>query len=135
MAHIPCLRKAAPSKRANVQPTAVRCITLLLTVKNELAPETVRIALRGEFDMSDKARLTALLLPGEYAETVILDMSETTYIDTTALGCLVRLKKAMIANGGGELHLFGVTPTIRRVLTITKLDTIFQITGSWAGES
>lgn len=99
-------------------------------MENELVPETVRIALRGEFDMSDKARLTALLLPGELAETVILDMSETTYIDTTALGCLIRLKKTMIANGGGQLHLVGVTPNIRKLLAITQLDRIFQVNGS-----
>lgn len=95
-------------------------------VRKELIPDAVRIVLRGEFDISDKARLTALLLPGEVAEVVIVDMSETTYIDTTALGCLIRLKKAMVANGG-ELQLVGVTPNIRRILTITKLDSIFEI--------
>lgn len=87
----------------------------------------MRIALRGEFDISDKARLTALLHPGEFAETVVIDMSETTFLDATALTCLICLKKAMIANGGGELQLIGVTPNIRKLLTLTKLDSMFEI--------
>lgn len=96
-------------------------------VKNDLVAEAVRIALRGEFDMSNKAQLKALLHPGELAEMVVIDMSETAYLDATALTCLIRLKKAVIANGGGEVHLIGVTPNIRKLLTLTKLDSMFQI--------
>lgn len=88
--------------------------------------QTVRLRLTGEFDLADKERLDMLLAPAQTAATVILDLSNATYLDSTALGCFFNLKKAMLQNGGGSIHLLGVSPNLRRVFEMTKLDEFFE---------
>lgn len=93
---------------------------------NQPAEKTIRVRLYGELDLSSEARLMALLLTAEDADNAIIDMSETTYIDSTVLSCLVKLKNRLIARGG-RVYLTGVQPNVRRVFTITGLDRVFEI--------
>ncbi len=57
---------------------------------------------------------------------VIFDMSETIAIDSTALGEIVRIHRKLLASGG-EAVFASPSTGIRRVLGITRLDTIFRI--------
>lgn len=91
----------------------------------------VRLHMSGEFDISSKDRLTSILLPGESADYVIIDMTETTYIDSSALHCLIQLKRQQMERNGGTIHLVGVPPNIRKVFAITQLDALFEI-NSWS---
>ncbi len=59
--------------------------------------------------------------------TSIVDLTEVRYIDSTALGCLVRVKNDLIQRGGGKVQLVGLQPNVRRVFALTKLDEIFEI--------
>ena len=88
--------------------------------------ETVRLSLSGEYDLADKERLELLLEPAMTAQHVTLDLHEATYLDSTALRCLWRVKQAMIARGGGRVQLVGSSKSIRRVFAITGLDTLFE---------
>lgn len=88
--------------------------------------ETVRLRLCGEFDSADRERLETLLAPAVTAATVILDLSEATYLDSTALSCFFNLKKAMLQNGGGSIHLLGLSPNLRKLFDVTKLDRFFE---------
>jgi anti-sigma B factor antagonist len=88
-----------------------------------------RLQMSGEFDISNKDSLGAILLQGESADYVIIDMSDTTYIDSSALHCLVHLKKRLMARGEGAIHLLGVRPNIRKLFTVTGLDALFEING------
>lgn len=81
----------------------------------------------GEFDISNKDGLSAILQPGESADYVIVDMTDTTYLDSSALHCLTHLKKQLMARSGGAIHLIGVRPNLRRMFTITGLDALFEI--------
>jgi anti-sigma B factor antagonist len=88
-----------------------------------------RIALSGELDLADKERLTELLKTAENADEVFIDMREVSYIDSTALGCLIHVKKALLERDcPGPVHLIGPQPIVRRLLEMTHLHEIFDIT-------
>lgn len=94
---------------------------------NQLSTGIVRLQISGEFDISNKHDLRATLLPAELADSVIIDMTGTTYIDSSALHCFVHLKQQMMARSGGAVQLLGVHPAVRRLFTITGLDDLFEI--------
>lgn len=94
-------------------------------------PTVVRLRMRGEYDLADKESLGAMLLPGEAADKVVIDMADTTYIDSTALHCLVHLKTQLLARGG-VVQLVGVHPNICRLFALTNLDGLFEISGGTA---
>lgn len=91
----------------------------------------VRLQMSGEFDISNKDRLSSILRPGESADDVIIDMNGTTYIDSSALYCLIQLKKQLTVRGKGTIQLIGVRPNIRRMFTITQLDELFEISSPY----
>ena len=90
------------------------------------SPKVVHIQMCGEFDIANKDSLAALLLPGEDADAVVIDMSDTTYMDSTALHCFIHLKTQLMARGGGSVRLVGVQPKFRRLFAITGLEKLFD---------
>ena len=92
-------------------------------------PAVVRIVLRGEFDLSSEKQLATLLRPAEQADQAIIDMAHLTYIDSTGLGCLISLKKRLGAHGG-VVQLINVHPNVCKILTICKLDQLFEISAA-----
>jgi anti-anti-sigma factor len=96
-------------------------------IVNELFPRIVRLQMSGEFDISNNHDLRATLLPAELADSVIIDMTGTPYIDVSALHCLVRLQRQLAARSGGAIQLLGVQPAVQRLFTITGLGDLFEI--------
>jgi anti-sigma B factor antagonist len=86
------------------------------------------VAVRGEADLHSSPelsdRLEALIDDG--AQRVLVDLSETTFIDSMALGVLLGSTKRLRANDG-QLELIVPTPDIRRIFEITMLDRILVI--------
>lgn len=93
----------------------------------ERSQEVVKIALHGEFDRDSRERLTSLLAPAEVADTVILDLANVEYFDSSAIGCLVGLAARVSARGGGAIQLIRVQPGVRRLVTILGLDQLFAL--------
>lgn len=58
--------------------------------------------------------------------TIILDLSEVTFLDSMALGVLVGAAKRARADGG-ELRLVVPGTSIRRILEVTLLDRVFPL--------
>ncbi|MFO0756874.1 MAG: STAS domain-containing protein [Byssovorax sp.] len=56
---------------------------------------------------------------------VVMDLSHVQSIDSTGLGVLVSLLKALPR--GGQLRLVHVTRSVRSLLSLTRLDRIFRI--------
>ena len=56
----------------------------------------------------------------------VLDFARTETIDSSGLGLLVSLNKA-IRQRGGELSLANVSAELRKVFRLTRVDTIFRI--------
>ena len=69
----------------------------------------------------------ALITTGDKpATTVVVDLREVTFLDSTGLGVLVAgLKRAR--ENGGDLHLVATGSHILRMLAITRLDSVFAV--------
>lgn len=60
---------------------------------------------------------------------VLVDFTQTGYIDSSGLGALVSLAKKL-REAGGELRLAGLNEDLRTLFELTKLDTLFSINAS-----
>ena len=69
-------------------------------------------------------RLTEVLDGG--ARLVIVDLSETTFVDSMTLGVLLGAMKRL-GTAGGRLELVVSRPDIRRIFEITMLDRVFEL--------
>src|SRR5580692_9461011 len=86
-----------------------------------------RIAFGAEVDafQAEVEKQTKVRGTGFYAvKMVVLQLAETDYIDSSGLGALVRLFGVLRSAGGG-LVLCELSPTVRKVLEITNLNSLF----------
>jgi anti-sigma B factor antagonist len=90
--------------------------------------ETVVIAVAGEVDLHSAPDLKAALLDAidQGAREVIVDMSQATFIDSTALGVLVGGLKRL-RSVEGELALVCAERSIIRIFEITGLNRAFSL--------
>jgi len=56
---------------------------------------------------------------------VALDLERTTYIDSIALGCIIRLHTDLNERGA-HLFITNASPVVRRILDVTGLSALFQ---------
>jgi anti-sigma B factor antagonist len=71
-----------------------------------------------------KDMIQAALDRGE--RKLLVDFSQTGYIDSSGLGALVSISKR-IREASGELRLAGLNDDLRSLFELTKLDTLFTI--------
>jgi anti-sigma B factor antagonist len=98
-------------------------------IKTEkIADDAYVIALAGEVDLYTAPELKQQLLEviGQGAKTVVVDLSDTTFIDSTTLGVLVGGVKRLRPNGG-NLALVCSDQNITKIFEITGLDKVFPI--------
>jgi anti-anti-sigma factor len=87
------------------------------------------IALRGDLNAERLEELRHCLRPAESADVAVLDFAEVSYIDSTALTALVLLKNRMSKNGGSAIvRITHANKTVRRILGVCRLDTVFELT-------
>jgi anti-anti-sigma factor len=98
-----------------------------LVVDDRSERRVVRVALAGELDVADRDELRELLRPAEDADEAIIDLRDVRYLDSTALGCLIHLKKRLLERGAGPVILISPQPTVRRLLQISQLESLFEI--------
>ena len=86
------------------------------------------IALSGEVDLYTAPEFKQQLLEviGQGSKEVIVDFSNTTFIDSTTLGVLVGGVKRLRPNGG-RLSLVCSDRNITKIFEITGLDRVFTI--------
>src|SRR5512132_4390220 len=86
------------------------------------------IALAGEVDLYTAPEFKQQLLEviGQGAKDVVVDFSETTFIDSTTLGVLVGGVKRLRTNDG-QLSLICSDRNITKIFEITGLDRVFTI--------
>ena len=58
-------------------------------------------------------------------DTVVLDLSEVQFIDSSGLGAIVAAMKQM--GQSRKLALAGLTPTVEKVLRLTRMDSVFPV--------
>jgi anti-sigma B factor antagonist len=67
------------------------------------------------------------LVPGE--PYIVLNLEAVEFLDSSALGLLVRLR-SRAQNAGGDVKLCALPPRVTEILRVTKLHTIFDIQAS-----
>ena len=89
------------------------------------------ISLAGEVDLYTAPEFKQQLLDviGKGAKDVVVDFSNTTFIDSTTLGVLVGGVKRLRANDG-QLSLVCSDRNITKIFEITGLDRVFTIYGT-----
>ena len=97
----------------------------------QLAEGAYVISLAGEVDLYTAPEFKQQLLEviGQGAKHVIVDFSNTTFIDSTTLGVLVGGVKRLRTNDG-QLTLVCTDRNITKIFEITGLDRVFSIYGS-----
>ena len=80
----------------------------------------------GELDLSTIAALDAELELSLPAGRVVVNLSECTFIDSSALRSLVRAQRA-VSEGGGSLALVAPSQPARRVLEVAALDRFIPV--------
>ena len=98
-------------------------------IKTEkLRDDAYVISLSGEVDLYTAPEFKQQLLEvvGQGGKEVVVDFSETTFIDSTTLGVLVGGVKRLRQNGG-QLALVSTDRNITKIFEITGLDRVFAI--------
>jgi anti-sigma B factor antagonist len=97
----------------------------------QLAERAYVISLAGEVDLYTAPEFKQQLLEviAQGAKHVIVDFSNTTFIDSTTLGVLVGGVKRLRTNDG-QLTLVCTDRNITKIFEITGLDRVFSIYGS-----
>ena len=93
----------------------VRGATVVVAGLQELSAansETIRDRVRGSISLA--------------ANTVEMDMSQTTFIDSCGLGALIALYKTA-RSYAGNLRLVNPTPPVAQILELTRMHRIFEI--------
>lgn len=104
---------------------------LTFDITEQMVGNVPVVAVRGEIDVATAPRLRDQLVRPEVVQAprVVVDLSEVSFVDSTALGVLVgayrRLREA-----GGELYLVVTEPRILKVFEITDLVRVFSIVGT-----
>lgn len=58
-------------------------------------------------------------------KTVVLDLSEVQFIDSSGLGAIVAAMKNLGMDR--KMALAGLTPTVQRVFQLTRMDSVFSV--------
>lgn len=89
---------------------------------------TVVLALHGDADLHVAGELSdrlSVAIDGG-ASSLVLDLTEVSFVDSMTLGVLVGNAKRVRADGG-EMRLVVPRPSIRRIFEVTLLDRVFPL--------
>ena len=88
----------------------------------------------GPIDARTGAELTDRLvdiIDDQGNRQLVVDLSQTTFIDSAGLAVLLDALRRMETNGG-DLVLSGPTADVMRVFEVAQLDKVFVITPAWS---
>jgi anti-sigma B factor antagonist len=78
----------------------------------------------GEPESAFKKMITRLLEEGKV--NLLVDLEEVKFLDSSGLGALVRAM-TMSQKEGGQTKLLRAGPQVRKLLEMTKLDSVFEM--------
>ncbi len=86
------------------------------------------VRVSGDLDVSDTLSLRETLgeAQGDGAGTVLLDLAEVGFIDSAGIGLLVTAQRRA-TGAGGQFALAALTPTVARVLELTRTDRMLTV--------
>ena len=98
-----------------------------MQINERLANGVMVLEIKGKILMGDDIAIKQKIdeLVGKGIKSVVLDLAQVPYIDSSGLGELIRCYTTM-KKAGGALKLANLTEKIVDLLTITKLVTVFE---------
>ncbi|MBA2586260.1 MAG: STAS domain-containing protein [Chthoniobacterales bacterium] len=86
------------------------------------------LPLKGEIDLHVSPRIAASLgaMVDEKPKTLVVDLSEVSYIDSSGLAILIEGMQSVEAYGG-KFALAGLQENVRPIFEIARLDQVFRI--------
>jgi anti-sigma B factor antagonist len=99
-----------------------------LRIEEHPTPGATVLAVRGEADLHSAPRLRDAIATAieDGAQELVLDLTETTFVDSMILGVLLGTMKRLRARGG-QLRLVVASAEIRRIFEITQLDRVLPL--------
>ncbi|WP_166364102.1 STAS domain-containing protein [Pseudomonas akapageensis] len=99
-----------------------------MAVVTDVSPDgRLTIAIKGRFDFGKHQEFrSAYERPGQKPESITIDLKETTYIDSSALGMLLLMRD----HAGGEnadIRVINSSSDVRKILAISNFDQLFDI--------
>ena len=100
-----------------------------MAVTSELSPEgtVLTLSIKGRFDFAKHQDFRgAYEKPMTKPELFVVDLKETTYVDSSALGMLLLLREYA---GGDEsdVRVVNCNSDVRKILAISNFDKLFDI--------
>lgn len=87
------------------------------------------VTARGELDAFNADELTETFGNLDGSEAVVIDLSRVSFLDSTALGCIVRKVNEVVERGGRASVVLPDT-NARRIFEITTLDRVLPTADS-----
>ncbi len=96
-------------------------------LQRELDKRTSVISIEGELDLSTAPRLKWILVDSLQAghSQLVVDLSLATFMDSTALGVLVGVKRSLAV--GARLAIVCTRPAVLKIFEFSGLDGVFAI--------
>jgi anti-sigma B factor antagonist len=94
--------------------------------------ENAIVSLVGELDIASIGRLRPILMDAASTpstSTVVLDLADLTFLDSTALGLIESTNRALRARGG-TVCIRNASASARRVFAVARLDPTVEILGT-----
>ena len=99
----------------------------MLKVHNRNLGNIAILCLQGRLVTGETAALRNAVHSQSEVSAVVLDLARVNTIDARGLGVMLELRKETESKGI-EFRLTNVTKLVRRVLELTHLDSVFEIT-------
>ncbi|WP_042352491.1 anti-sigma factor antagonist [Bacillus massiliigorillae] len=96
--------------------------------------QNVEVFIKGEIDAYTAPELKETLeqVAGRQQVSILVDLSDVSYMDSTGLGLFVGIFKQVRANNG-KFKLVGLSARLKRLFDITGLTEIIDITSDTKG--
>ena len=101
----------------------------MLKVHTEKCGDLVLVCVEGRIVAGETDALRNAVLARVNSSAIVLDLTHVNTIDAGGLGVMLELRE-WTESKGIEFRLEHVTHLVRRILEITKLDTVFKISRS-----
>ena len=97
------------------------------TVKDSESGSVVKMAFQYSLDVLHHERMlaeiAAAISSNKDIKALVIDLSAVDFIDSRAVGGLIRARR-MMAEKGGELYLWNASPAVAKSITLLRLDKI-----------
>lgn len=88
--------------------------------------DLVAIEVSGHFGFSLYQQFRAACVPADGLRRYLIDLKDTEYMDSAALGMLLVLRD-QAGGDRADIRIVNCNPEVRKILTIAHFDRLFQI--------